>query len=86
MRLFLKFILEQTSSKSWIIETQDNKIVRDDMTKGSPFSIESHMATVALRDRRTVQQYGSNGADWASLYLPLSTSMAHLRRVERCKY
>ena len=70
-----KFILEQTSSKSWIIETQDNKIVRDDMTKGSPFSIESHMATVALRDRRTVHSTALTGADWASLYLPLSTSM-----------
>jgi two-component system, OmpR family, sensor histidine kinase KdpD len=70
-----KFILEQTSSKSWIIETQDNKIVRDDMTRGSPFSIESHMATVALRDRRTVNSSTLNGADWASLYVPLGTSM-----------
>ena len=70
-----RFILEQTASKSWIIETQDNKIVHDDMTKGSPFSIESHMATVALRDLRTVNSSALNGADWASLYVPLSTSM-----------
>jgi len=70
-----KFVLEQTASKSWIIETQDNKIVRDEMTKGSPFSIESHMATIALRDKRTVNSSSLNGADWASLYVPLGTSM-----------
>jgi len=70
-----KFILEQTASKSWIIETQDNRIVNDDMTKGSPFSIESHMATVALRERRTVNSSALNGDDWASLYVPLNTSM-----------
>lgn len=70
-----KFVLQQTASKSWLIETQDNKIVSDDMTKGSPFSIESHMATIALRDMRTVNSSALNGADWASLYVPLSTSL-----------
>jgi two-component system sensor histidine kinase KdpD len=47
-----KFLLQQTASKAWIIETHDNTVVRDDMTTGSPFSIESHMATIALREKR----------------------------------
>ena len=70
-----KFLLQQTASKAWIIETHDNTVVRDDMTTGSPFSIESHMATIALRDKKTVNSSALNGADWASLYVPLSTSM-----------
>jgi len=70
-----QFVQEHMASTSWILDTKDSQIVREDMTIGSPFSIESHMATVALRERRTVYSAALNGMDWASVYAPIHTSL-----------
>jgi two-component system sensor histidine kinase KdpD len=72
--LIKSFIQEQLDAQCWFIETRDELLVKDSMTKGAPFGIETHIATLALTENRTINNGTSYDVGWASLYVPLNSS------------
>jgi two-component system sensor histidine kinase KdpD len=70
-----EFIQKQMDARAWVIDSSDGTVVTDDMTKGSPFGIESHIATMALNENRTINNASLSDAGWASLYVPLKSSI-----------
>jgi two-component system, OmpR family, sensor histidine kinase KdpD len=69
------FLKAQFDAQSWVIESPDSALVTDAMTKDSPFGIETHIATVALTENRTINNSSLSDAGWASLYVPLKSPM-----------
>ena len=69
------FLKAQFDAQSWVIESPDTVFVTETMTKGSPFGIESHIATIALAENKTINNSSLNDAGWASLYVPLKSPM-----------
>ena len=69
------FLKAQFDAQSWVIDSRDSALVTDAMTSGAPFGIETHIATVALTENRTIHNTSLGDAGWASLYVPLKSSM-----------
>jgi two-component system sensor histidine kinase KdpD len=69
------FLAQQFGAQGLMIVTHDLFISPDARFPGTPFFIESHMATAALHGGKTVHSAAVDKSGWASIYIPLKASM-----------
>lgn len=64
------FLAAQTKLDTFVIALQA-PLVTDAQVQGAGFHIETHMATIALTEQRTISSSSASASGWGSVYVPL---------------